>query len=95
MAVVVDLVVDGVAVAVVDEVVAAAVVGVLESVAVGAAAATVTVEVAWRAMPRPRALAIPTLREATRARLRLAGCGRFVLMSKNLWIGCEGLVSPG
>ena len=45
-----------------------------------AAAAVVVAAVAWRAMPRPRALAMPMLSEATRARLRAAGWGRFVLM---------------
>ena len=50
------------------------------AVPVVAAAAVVVAAVAWRAMPRPRALAMPMLSEATRARLRAAGWVRFVLM---------------
>ena len=78
-----------VALAAVVEVVDAAVVGVLvdapEAVVVltpvsDAATVVAVVEACWRAMPRPRALAMPTLREATRARLRAAGWGRFVVM---------------
>jgi hypothetical protein len=58
-------------------------------VSVEAAAAVVEPAVAWRAMPSPRALATPMLSEATRARLRAAGWGRFVLMRGNLRTGCE------
>lgn len=42
-----------------------------------------------RAMPSPRALATPMLRDATRARLRAAGWGRFDLMAVNLRTGRE------
>lgn len=49
--------------------------------------------VAWRAMPSPRALATPMLREATRARLRAAGWGRFAFMRANVRSGCEPRVS--
>jgi hypothetical protein len=48
-----------------------------------------------RAMPTPRALARPRLTEATRARLREAGCGRFVPMPANLRIRREPMVRPG
>jgi hypothetical protein len=53
------------------------------------AAAVVVVVVAWRAMPRPRALATPMLSEAKRARLRAAGWGRFGLMGGNVRTGRE------
>jgi hypothetical protein len=90
-------VVDAVAAAVdevVGEVPAAALV--VAPLSVRAVAALVTVEaVAWRAMPRPRALAMPMLRDATRARLRAAGWGRFVLMTANLRTGCEPTVRLG
>jgi hypothetical protein len=59
------------------------------------AAAVVTVDVAWRAMPSPRALAIPMLREATRARLRAAGWGRFGLMSRTYGPGVSLWFAPG
>ena len=59
---------------------------------VEAAAAVVEAAVAWRAMPRPRALATPMLSEAKRARLRAAGWGRFVLMGVNVRTGCEPVV---
>jgi hypothetical protein len=45
-----------------------------------AAALVAVVATDWSAMPRPRALATPMLSEATSARLRAAGWGRFVLM---------------
>jgi hypothetical protein len=45
-----------------------------------AAVALAVPAIDWRAMPRPRALAMPMLSDATSARLRAAGWGRFVLM---------------
>jgi hypothetical protein len=71
-------------------VLAAAVVGVVAAPAAEAEAEAV--ETAWRAMPSPRALAIPMLRDATSARLRAAGWGRFVLMGVNLRSRREPLV---
>lgn len=64
---------------------AAAVVGVVparpdERVSLVVTAAEAVVAIDWSAMPRPRALATPMLSEATRARLRAAGWGRFRLM---------------
>ncbi len=49
----------------------------------------VVAAVGCRAMPSPRALATPMLSEATSARLREAGCGRFVVMGRNVGTGCE------
>lgn len=78
-----------VAFAAVVDVVEAVVEEVVEGVAVvvvtpmsDAATVVVVEEACWRAMPRPRALAMPMLREATRARVRAAGCGRFVVMAR-------------
>ncbi len=81
---VVEAVVDGVAVAAVVELVDPSEAEAVVVVAPMSDAATVVVveEACWRAMPRPRALATPMLREATRARLRAAGCGRFVVMAR-------------
>jgi hypothetical protein len=64
---------------------------VLEPVAVAAVALAVPAN-DWRAMPRPRALAMPMLSDATRARLRAAGWGRFVLMGVNVRTVRERLV---
>ena len=48
-----------------------------------------------RAMPSPRALATPMLREATRARLRAAGCGRFLVMGRTYGPAVSGWSGQG
>ena len=49
----------------------------------------------WRAMPSPSALATPMLREATRARLRAAGCGRFLVMGRTYGPAVSGWSAHG
>jgi hypothetical protein len=49
----------------------------------------------WRAMPSPSALATPMLREATRARLRAAGCGRFLVMGRTYGPAVSGWSGQG